>query len=262
MQSVMYSSLSRASRSVVARATVGARAASHHAAAGAHPRVTGLMAFSRGNASALPIHRSFSAVSDSLLDMLKREYDEEQENKTTVMPDDLKDLYKTIQKNDWKIVDEGAYTRLFSTSGAKKVQILFHCQDTVEDAVEEETFEEDEEEEFPEEDVPGFRFSVAVTKAGKSMVFQCYTKYGETNIETVAVTKLDVADLDKGVPPGEYQGPEFVELAEDLQEAFKEYLLEEIGINEDMNAFISMYADFKEQGHYVDFLEDAQTLLK
>ena len=105
-----------------------------------------------------------SAVTDALLDTLQREYDEEKDCENDAMSDDLKDLYSRVQGLDWKIVDEGAMTRLFATRGARKVQIVFHCQDTVEEV--EEVEEEDEEE---EEEAPAFRFTVTVSKAGQTM---------------------------------------------------------------------------------------------
>ena len=65
-----------------------------------------------------------------------------------------------------------------------------------------------------------------------------------------------------GIAETLYQGPDFTELAEDLQDAFHTYLEEEVGVNKDVAAFISMYTDYKEQCQYVQFLEDAQNILK
>lgn len=170
------------------------------------------------------------------------------------MPDELNDLISTIQDRDWKIVEEGSMTRLYATRGnGHKVQILFHCQDAVEE------IEEVEEEE--EDDAPAFRFTVTVTKAGKTMVFICQSRYAECFVESVNVTTTDVTKLDNGVPSEEYQGPDYHELASDLQEAFGGFLIDEIGIDEDLSAFIAMYADYKEQKQYMEFLESAKNLL-
>ena len=250
----MYSALSRASRTAISRTSRVARA-----------QMMGKLATSSSSSILanrfVPTQsRAFSAATDGLIDILKREYDEEKENETSTMPDELKDLYKTIQSRDWKIVEEGAMTRLFSTSGARKVQILFHCQDTVEDEVYDEE-EEPVEYEEGEEPAPAFRFTVTVSKAGKTMVFVCLSKDARCTIESVNVTQTEVTQLDNGVPAAEYQGPEFFELAADLQDAFDGYLVDEVGIDEDMAAFISMYADYKEQTQYVEFLESAKNLL-
>ena len=44
--------------------------------------------------------------------------------------------------------------------------------------------------------------------------------------------------------------------AEDLQQAFHQYLAQDIGVNEDVAAFVSMHADHREQANYVTFLDE------
>ena len=197
--------------------------------------------------------RFFSASSDALLDMLKREHAEEKENNTLVMPDELKKLKKQIEK-DWKLVDDGAMTKLHKTVGALKVQISFHCQDAVED------YEGDED----EEPNAGVRYTISATKAGKSMVWNCVTRDASSTIQGVGLTNEDVDLVQKtsGISENLYQGPDFTELAEDLQDAFHEYLEEELGIDSDFSAFVTMYTDYKEQSQYVNFLLDAQSIVK
>lgn len=55
--------------------------------------------------------------------------------------------------------------------------------------------------------------------------------------------------------------PEFTELAEDLQESFQTYVIEECGIDEDVTAFISMYSDYREQEEYVQWMKTAVDIL-
>jgi len=55
--------------------------------------------------------------------------------------------------------------------------------------------------------------------------------------------------------------PEFTELAEDLQESFQTYVIEECGIDEDVTAFISMYSDYREQEEYVNWMKTAVDIL-
>ena len=57
------------------------------------------------------------------------------------------------------------------------------------------------------------------------------------------------------------QGPEFTELAEDLQESFQNYLTAECGVDEDVTAFISMYCDHREQEEYVSWMKTAIDIL-
>jgi hypothetical protein len=57
------------------------------------------------------------------------------------------------------------------------------------------------------------------------------------------------------------QGPEFTELAEDLQDAFHTYVEKECGVDEDVTAFITMYADYREQEEYVAWMKTANSVL-
>jgi complement component 1 Q subcomponent-binding protein len=59
-----------------------------------------------------------------------------------------------------------------------------------------------------------------------------------------------------------FKGPMFRELAEDLQEAFVSYVQEECGVTSDVAAFISMYADYKEQVQYTHWLKAVHSLVK
>ena len=207
--------------------------------------------------------RTFASSSPSsnakqiLLDILAREEVEEKESGNVAVPDDLRTIQKSLEA-DWRIVDEGAMTQLFLKQ--KKVQISFHCQDTVE------AFQDDvdDEEADEEELVNPVRFTVTVAKAGKTLVFQCLSEYGEVKVESVATTSLapDVVHANQGIlAKTDYQGPEFVELAEDLQDAVGDYLEEECHVNADVATFVAMYSDFKEQSQYVQFLKDVQSII-
>ena len=202
-----------------------------------------------------PTNRCFSALAD----ILKREHTEEIDNNTTEMPPDLSDVKTALEQEEgWKIVDDGALTKLYRTlSNGSKVQIAFHCQDTVEDV---EGCIEDDGYAGDEAAVP-IRFHVAVTKAGKTLAMTCLTTEDlSASIQSVAVTG-QLQD-DYLVAASDYQGPEFVELAEDLQESFHDFLLDDIGVSENVVSFLSMYCDFKEQTEYVKFLSEARNLVK
>jgi len=207
--------------------------------------------------------RSFSSKS-TLLEILAREEQEEVDTGNTDMPSDLSDLRKTIEES-WKIVEDGPSTNLFkidSPSG-NKIQVSFHCQDSLE--VEEEPDHDEEDDEEDEEASSPVRFTVTVTKAGNSLNFACFSEYGEVKIEGVSTTASSTAEYvheNQGtLPKIEYQGPDFTELAEDLQDAMGGYLDEEFGVNSDVAAFIAMSADFQEETNYVDFLKQAQSIV-
>jgi complement component 1 Q subcomponent-binding protein len=57
------------------------------------------------------------------------------------------------------------------------------------------------------------------------------------------------------------QGPEFTELAEDLQEAFGVYVEKECGVDVDVQSFITMYADYREQEEYVSWMQTAKSVM-
>lgn len=208
------------------------------------------------------LSRSFTSTSSTspsadLAEILGREMDEEVAAGSTKMPDELAAL-KTKMEKDWRIVDDGATVKLFrkESSGAAKVAISVHCQDTVDDAVEEE--EEGNEE---EERSPPLRFTLAVSKAGKTLVLTCTSEDAEAYVESAAVSSQEVETIlsNGGVESTNYQGPAFAELAEDLQEAFHVYLRSLV--DEDLAAFLPMYADYLEQQQYVQFLKQAQSIL-
>ncbi len=211
-----------------------------------------------------PSSRSFSSKA-TLLDILSREENEEIDTGNTEMPEELLDLRSTIEEA-WKIVENGASTDLFKIdSGSNKIQLSFHCQDTLEVDEEAGVYSDDDDEEEEEEPASPVRFTVTVTKAGKSLNFACFSEYGEVKIEGVSTTASSTAEYvheNQGtLPKIEYQGPDFTELAEDLQETLVEYLDEECGVNADVAAFVAMSADYREEINYVDFLKQAQSIV-
>mmetsp|Transcript_5465 Transcript_5465/g.15840 ORF Transcript_5465/g.15840 Transcript_5465/m.15840 type:complete len:271 (-) Transcript_5465:337-1149(-) len=224
--------------------------------------LSAVTAASNNLASGFGSKRSFSSK-ETLLELLAREEQEEVDTGNMEMPTELSDLKKTIEKS-WKIVEDGATTNFFKieSSSGNKIQVSFHCQDTLE--VEEEPDYDDEEEDDEEPSAP-VRFTVTVTKAGKSLNFACFSEYGQVKVEGLSTTGASTAEYvheNQGtLPKMEYQGPEFTELAEDLQEAFGDYLEEVCGVNSDMAAFIAMFSDYREETQYVDFLKQAQSIV-
>ncbi|CAB9516123.1 expressed unknown protein [Seminavis robusta] len=199
--------------------------------------------------------RPFSSGAQTLSDVLARELAEETEEGRDQIPEELAELKSSIEK-DWKVVDDGAITRLIRSIGASKVVVSFHCQDTVDGA------EDYVEEEEGEEPALPFRFEILVSKAGNTLVLNCISNAGETTVDGVAMTTEDIESVQaNGIGRNNYQGPEFQELAEDLQEALHEYVFSELGIDEDVSAFVSMYADYKEQVQYIGFLTNVSKVL-
>jgi hypothetical protein len=159
---------------------------------------------SNNNHPTFNCRRPFSSESSksALLEILAREEQEEAEIGNTELPTELLDLKTTIEKS-WKIIEDGATTDLFKidTSNNAKIQVSFHCQDTIEavdvgeldygdedDANDEVLHEDDSEEDVDDEVSSPVRFTATVTKAGNSLVFACFSELGQVRIEGVSTT--------------------------------------------------------------------------
>lgn len=264
-------------------------------------------------------HFSSGDAATELGSILQREINEETEAAEAHaggVPPELADLRSDVARS-WTIIDgitgigggsgetgSGATVRMFrKESGSKgaKIGIVFHCQDTEEDAkFDEESFFNDEQvssEDGDEEEPPqAVRFGVVVSKGGKTVVIQCRSGF-ELSVESVMVRDGDTESVLSELAGGEglhaslyqvsfnvdscyashagipvltwssrfnrcvAQGPEFTELAEDLQESFLNYVVNECGVDEEVTAFISMYSDYREQEEYVSFMKTAIDIL-
>mmetsp|Transcript_7078 Transcript_7078/g.6710 ORF Transcript_7078/g.6710 Transcript_7078/m.6710 type:complete len:289 (-) Transcript_7078:192-1058(-) len=221
---------------------------------------------------------SGGSVKEDLSAMISREIAEENESESNVMPVELKDLMDQLSE-DWRIVNtnnndgsslslsgEGEATiQMFkkdSISGAI-VRISFHCQDSIvadDDDIMEEDEEENEEDE--EEDAVAIKFTVHVTRAGKTIVFNCLSMDSEASVESVFLTEDDAAAAAQNNNKEQlYQGPEYTELAEDLQDMFTAFVQTDCGVDENVAAFISMYADYKEQVEYIQWLKGIKAIV-
>ena len=206
--------------------------------------------------------RNMSSSKSNLLELLAREEQEEIDTGNLEMPYELMNLRDTIQ-NSWTISEDGPTTTLVknsSSSTSTTIRLSFHCQDALEN--EEEEIDDDEEDEVSSP----VRFTVTVTKNDKSsLTFACLSEDGAATIEGISTTTLSspsyVHDNQGQLPKGEYQGPDFAELAEDVQEAFYSYLEDECGVDSDVAAFVAMSSDHREQSNYVDFLKLAQSIV-
>lgn len=219
-----------------------------------------------------------------LVTLLDREYQEELENENNQMTTELKEIKERVEK-DWKLIDnaDDGIVKLYKTLGSsQKVQIYFHCQDTVETEVadthddEEEGGSEqngnananDDDEQFDDIiETPAVKFTITITKQGKTVIFTCLSDEDGTvhKIQSIAVTlKEDVDTIMKeggSVDINQYQGPVFHDLADDIQDTFHMYLEDVIGINTDITSFITLYTDYKEQNQYISFLNNIKTII-
>ncbi|KAL3921643.1 MAG: hypothetical protein SGILL_002643, partial [Bacillariaceae sp.] len=194
--------------------------------------------------------------------ILTKEKQEEDELGNTEMPGELSELKASIEQ-DWRLVDDGATTSLHKKEHSHKVHLSFHCQDTVEEVVDEYGESEAADEDDEEASAP-VRFTITISKAGKSLVFSGFSEYGQIKIEGISTTSVSpetVHEQQGTLAKVEYQGPDFVELADELQEQLHIYLHEECGVDEDVAAFIAMYSDYREEMCYVNWLKETQAII-
>ena len=198
-------------------------------------------------------NRSFSTSQD-LARVLDREIGEEEQESNGEMPDSLAELQQSLE-SDWRIVHGkmGAVVQMYkkqSLGNGSKVVVEFHCQDT-------------EVDEDDEEVAPAIRFVVSVQKATQCMIVQCVTEDAELIIEGVQIR--DLANGESALVATQsktpYQGPVVSELADDLQQSFLDFVQTECGVSTDVAAFISMYADYKEQAHYMEWLQTVRNFV-
>ncbi|CAM9579539.1 unnamed protein product [Ectocarpus fasciculatus] len=101
----------------------------------------------------------------------------------------------------------------------------------------------------------GYRFTATITKGAKKMVLS------GSATDTIAVHGIRINPASVEWDSSLYRGPDFNELDPDLQDALHEYLKER-NIDDDLAAFICMYADQKEQNEYTNWLGEVAKFVK
>jgi len=213
-----------------------------------------------------------------LSELIQQELEAEENLKTSEMPNDLSGLHDNDIDPHWRLEDkqDSSQIRLFRrepTKNNSKVILSFHCQDTIpqdsslldgfmtEDGQEENV---DEDSNKGEEDSDPIRFTVTVAREGKSLLFSCISEEATVNIESIMIKEgeevhgIDYTDASNSHL---YQGPQFEELEQDLQDGFHDFLKDDCGVGEDIAAFVSMYADYKEQTMYMNWLKGTLSMV-
>lgn len=204
---------------------------------------------------------SSSAVVDDLVSILNREIESEEEANNDVMPEELAEIKATIE-SDWRVVEqqEGNMTGKFfykeTGVGRTKISVELFCQEREDEDV----GADDDEEDFSDELAAGVRFDAIVTKAGRALVFNCYSVGTEARVDGVKIKSVD--GLDTKDDTDIYEGPILEELEEDLQRALQEFVVRECGLDDNFVAFLSMYADYREQVEYMNWLKNVRSFVQ
>ncbi|EQC34039.1 hypothetical protein SDRG_08254 [Saprolegnia diclina VS20] len=202
--------------------------------------------------TAMPVR----AFSSDLSSLLARELAEEKAN--CFVGEELETLREKVLKH-FKITDTPGNVgiTLKSKTANEIIDINFNVQDVAEPEAGEYEDEEEEAEgdyEGDEEDdvLPSIRFTARIVKNNEALIFDCVASSILT-IDSVMHLEENADEVDNSA----YHGPRFIDLENDVQEAFADYLNDR-HINDDLANFIMEYADLKEQKEYVTFLENVQ----
>mmetsp|Transcript_67088 Transcript_67088/g.132091 ORF Transcript_67088/g.132091 Transcript_67088/m.132091 type:complete len:234 (-) Transcript_67088:99-800(-) len=114
-------------------------------------------------------------------------------------------------------------------------------------------------EEF-EQEATDFCISIEKKSNGAGLMFYGSTQTGEDHRYIIGNVKAYADAAEKESVSG-YNGPEFEDLDDKLQEAFDEYLAE-VGMNNELCDFIDASASDKEQREYIRWLKTAKAFLE
>jgi complement component 1 Q subcomponent-binding protein, mitochondrial len=202
----------------------------------------------------------------ALAEILTSELLHENANNNEV-DEDYEDIKSTIAKY-FKITDKKDFgvitlTRVYK---GEKITVRFDCQDEVENYEDDEGYDRlqekmklQEESELTQDDltsenqgVPGVNFEVVIGKVGGGeLAFNCVaTGNQQINIENVKFSPEDADDVDS-----RYGGPRYVDLDENVRDAFQAYLAER-KIDEDFAYYVVSEARYKEEREYRNWLEN------
>lgn len=102
----------------------------------------------------------------------------------------------------------------------------------------------------------GVVFTVAVTKGGQSLVFEC-----KSDGQYLEVLHASLEPAEGEVEDSAYTGPVYEELDEELQAKFAEYLAER-GITPELGAYLLPLVHDKEQREYMNWLEGVESFIR
>eukprot|EP00930_Biecheleria_cincta_P105208 TRINITY_DN977_c0_g3_i1.p1 TRINITY_DN977_c0_g3~~TRINITY_DN977_c0_g3_i1.p1 ORF type:complete len:251 (-),score=68.28 TRINITY_DN977_c0_g3_i1:99-773(-) len=189
--------------------------------------------------------RSFSS-SQKVLKVLESELKHEEEQYE--QPKEIKNFLKN---GSWRLAesDGDVNMALEQEVGGKTVKIEFQLASPMMP------------EEEGEDDSAATEFSVTVeAKDGSGLTFFCSTTAGEDHRYVIGNVKSYASAGEKDSATS-YNGPEFEDLDDKLQEALDEYL-GEVGMNSDVCDFVDAMASDKEQREYVRWLRNTKKFIE
>jgi len=119
---------------------------------------------------------------------------------------------------------------------------------------------EDGEDGEPEQEATDLSVTVESKSTGAGIAFYCSTQTGEDHRYVIGNLK-GYASAEEKENASSYNGPDFEDLDDKLQEAFDEYLAE-LGMSSEICDFIDAMAIDKEQREYVRWLKTTKVFLE
>ncbi|WAR56541.1 hypothetical protein PtB15_7B390 [Puccinia triticina] len=213
-----------------------------------------------------PVSRSAGETDSQLVDKLEAEISYEKDAESTEDPQWLKEFKAdgTFQITDKPGSDEVTLTRKF---GNEHIRIVFSCSDSETDEMNDELEEESEDDDKEAIGNCRIRTAISIMKPGKGgMVIDSSTDGASFDIENVSFYDDEKLALDETHESdwkrrGLYFGPTFIDLDEELQRSFAEFL-EERAIGSELAAVVLDLADHKEQKEYVNWLDKMSKFIK
>merc|ERR1719410_1783491 len=166
-----------------------------------------------------------------------------------------KEIKGFLKKTDFKLADvEGDVNLALERAlGDKVVRIEWQLSSPFHP-------EEDMEGEMQGDEATDFCVTIEGKTSGAGVTFYCSTQTGEDHRYVIGNVKA-FSSTEERDSASSYNGPDFEDVDDKLQEAFDEYLAE-VGMNNDVCDFIDATAQDKEQREYIRWLKIAKKFME
>ncbi|KAH9444257.1 hypothetical protein Pst134EA_032429 [Puccinia striiformis f. sp. tritici] len=213
-----------------------------------------------------PVSRSAGETDSKLVAKLKAEITYEEDAGSKDDPEWLKEFKAdgTFEITDKLGSDEVVLTRKF---GNENIRIAFSCSESDTNEMDEELEVEPEEDGKDAIEDCRIRTAISIMKPGHGgMVIDSSTDGSTFDIDNVSFYDDEKLALDESYENdwkrrGLYFGPTFIDLDEELQQSFNDFL-EERAIGSELAAIVLDLAEHKEQKEYVNWLEKMSKFIK
>eukprot|EP00922_Rhytidocystis_sp_ex-Travisia-forbesii_P042954 GHVS01064201.1.p1 GENE.GHVS01064201.1~~GHVS01064201.1.p1 ORF type:complete len:278 (+),score=48.15 GHVS01064201.1:118-834(+) len=206
------------------------------------------------------MRRSFSSAAGKLMTILREEIAHEKTSYEA--PANVKDFLK---KRDWTFQEKDGDVNMSLSRNlgeGKKLTVEFQLVSPFEsDNTEGSTTPSAASTEGEKEEAEMTDFTVSITKAeGNGVTFYCSTLQNDENFRYMIGNVRQFQTEQQRTCVSGYNGPEFEDLDEKLQESLDAWL-EEMGVNNELCDFIDAMAVDKEQKEYMYWLETCAKVL-